>query len=291
MGAVWASPVRRRVLAVDVPAPLFWDDQTGTRAGGEADRFEVDDPSQAASLSAWYHLSYLPGTARLRVQEHNASSTRSPDSDIGRSANVAWHVAHVVLGQARGVAHAGELPGWARPRTGDADGTSAGLLFALADVDLMTGASLAGHLRVAATGSLGSDGSVTDVRMVDAKLAAARLVPIDVVFAPRFPSGAGSATLVASHLGRPDANRTIGDWLNTDGYEAAGRQAADRSGTVALVSVDDIRQALAWLCGRLGRPVTCSVAHAADAVPLGLARPYVNASVEAATNARRNGPQ
>jgi hypothetical protein len=139
---------------------------------------------------------------------------------------VAWHVAEVVLGQAHGLAQDGELPAWARPRTGDADGTSAGLLFALADVDLMTGASLAEHLRVAATGSLGSDGSVTDVRMVDAKLAAARLVPVDVVFAPHFPAGAGSATVLASHLGRPDANRTIGDWLNAAGYEAAGRGPA-----------------------------------------------------------------
>jgi hypothetical protein len=291
IGGVSASSLPGRALAVDVPAPFYWDDQTGTRSGGEADRFEVDDPSGAASLSAWYHLSYLPGTARLRVREHSPASTRSPDSDIGHSANVAWHVARVVLGSARGVAHAGELPEWARPRTGDADGTSAGSLFALADVDLMTGGSLAGHLRVAATGSLGSDGSVTAVRMVDAKLAAARLVPVDVVFAPQFPSGIGSVTVIASHLGRPAANRTIGDWLNTDGYEAAGRQAAGRSGIVALVSVDDIRQALAWLCGRLGRPVTCFVAHAAAAVPLSLARPYVTADAAPAATARRTGPQ
>ena len=288
---VSASSVPERLVAVDVPAPFLWDDQTGTRSGGEADRFEVDDASRAGRLSAWYHLSYLPGTARLRVEQHSPASTRSSDSDIGRSANVAWHVADVVLGRARGLAHAGELPGWARPRTGGADGTSAGLLFALADVDLMTGDSLVGHLRVAATGSIGSDGSVTDVRMVGAKLAAARLVPVDVVFAPQFPSGTASVTLVPSHLGRPDANRTIGDWLNTDGYEAAGRQAAGRSGTIALVGVDDIRQALAWLCGRVGQPLTCSVAHAAEAVPLSVARPYVTADANAATSAPRSGPQ
>jgi hypothetical protein len=127
--------------------------------------------------------------------------------------------------------------------------------------------------------------------MVDAKLAAARLVPVDVVFGPQFPSGSGAVTVVASHLGHPTADRTIGDWLNTDGYEAAGRQAAGRPGSIALVSVDDIRQALAWLCGRLGRPVTCLVAHAAAAVPLPLARPYATNEVTPAATARRIGPQ
>jgi hypothetical protein len=188
---------------------------------------------------------------------------------------VAWHVATVVLGRAGGLARPGELPAWARPRTGGGDGSSAGLLFALADLDLATPGALAGGLRVAATGTVGSDGAVTSVRMVEAKLAAARLIPADVMFAPELPAGTPGVTVVPSHAGWPAADRAIGDWLNTDGYEVAGRAARGSTG-IALVSVDDARQALAWLCGRTAGAVVCAVAHAAAAVPIGWARPYTH---------------
>jgi hypothetical protein len=178
-----------------------------------------------------------------------------------------------------------QLPGWARPRTGAADGTSAGVLFALADIDLLTPGSLAGDLRVAATGSIGSDGTVTAVRLVDAKVAAARLAAADVVFAPDFPTGAGPVTRVSSHGGEPTVDRAIGDWLNTGGFEAAGRAAASRSGT-ALVQIDDVRQALAWLCGRTGLRLTCDVARAAASVPLIVARPSLRSGAPAGRDVR-----
>ncbi len=167
----------------------------------------------------------------------------------------------------------GEIPGWARPRTAQLDGPSAGLLYALADLDLLTPGRLAGSLRVAATGALGSDGVVTSVRMVEAKLAAARLARADVFFAPSMPAGE-VAVAVASHQGQPAADGAIGDWLNTAGYELAGRAASAHAGEIALVPVDDVRQALAWLCGRTQQPETCAVAHAAAAVPFDAARPY-----------------
>jgi hypothetical protein len=88
------------------------------------------------------------------------------------------------------------------------------------------------------------NGTVTAVRGVDAKLAAARLAGADLVFAPDFPAGAPAATRVLSHRGRPTADRPIGDWLNTLGFEAAGRTAPTRPG-LALVQIDDVRQALA----------------------------------------------
>ena len=184
---------------------------------------------------------------------------------------MAWHVARVVLGTGDGLAHRGERPAWATAHTGAVDGSSAGLLFTLADVDLLTAGRLAGDLRVAATGTIGSDGVVTTVRMVDAKVAAARLAGADVVFAPDFDGVPGPVGAVAApHAGALDAAPTIGEWLDTAGYEAAGRRAPPH----ALVPVDDVRQALAWLCGRTGLAGTCTLAHAAAAVPPSSARPY-----------------
>jgi hypothetical protein len=99
------------------------------------------------------------------------------------------------------------------PRTGGSDGSSAGITFALADVDLLTPGHLGSGLRLAGTGTIGSDGVVTAVGGVDAKLAAARLVPADVIFASDLPSGTSSVTTVISHVGNDGPERRIGDWL------------------------------------------------------------------------------
>ena len=79
--------------------------------------------------------------------------------------------------------------------------------------------------------------------------------------------------VITSHRGMLTGDRTIGDWLNTAGYEAAGRSAA-RQPAMALVPIDDVRQAVAWLCGRTQRAGTCALAHAAGAVAIADARPY-----------------
>jgi hypothetical protein len=236
-------------------------------------------------LSTWYHLAYVAGGDRLRVYDQSLPTERGPDSAIAKSQNVAWHVATTLLDSSRAPARPGEIPDWARPRTAQLDGPSAGLLYALADLDLLTPGRLAGSLRVAATGAVGSDGVVTSVRMVDAKLAAARLAGSDVFFAPAIPAGEIGAT-VLSHQGTPAAHGAIGEWLNTAGYELAGRAASAPSGETALVPVDDVRQALAWLCGRTQRPETCAVAHAGAALPFDAARPYESPSIPRSAPAR-----
>jgi hypothetical protein len=261
---------------IDVPAPLFWDAQAHQRIGGNADRFELGDPSDATAMSTWYHLSYVVGGDRIQVHDHSALSTLGTESDIAKSENTAWHVAGTLLGGRGGIARPDEIPAWARPHTGGSDGSSAGIVFALADIDLLTPGRLAGDLRVAGTGTVGSDGVVTAVRGVDAKLAAARLARADVMFAADFPVGMPSVTRVIAHVGSDDPGRSIGDWLNAAGYESAGRRAAVHGGHLALVQIDDVRQALAWLCGRTESHIACAVAHAASSASVREARPYAH---------------
>ena len=259
---------------VDAPAPLFWDRQRNRRVGARAYRFELDDPHHGPDDSVWYHLSYVVDGDRLQVFEHNSPTTHGPDSAIAKSQNIAWHVATTLLDQTTSIAPPAEMPDWARPRTDNVNGPSGGLLYALADLDLLTPGPLAGELRVAATGAIFSDGVITAVGHVDAKLAAARLAHPDVFFAPTIPPGSGPITTVAYHQGPRTADRTIGDWLNTAGYEHAGRIAATHPDTLALVPIHDIRQALSWLCGRTQRPATCTLANTAAATPLPIARPH-----------------
>ena len=210
-------------------------------------------------------------------------------SPTSPSRNVAWHVAGALLGGPGGVARAGEVPAWARPRTAGADGTSAGIVFALADIDLLTPGRLAAGLRVAGTGSIGSDGTVTAVRGVDAKLAAARLAHADVMFAPDFPSGTGPVTTVTP----TSVATTPIDASATGSTPRATRTPAAvpprEPGHLALVQIDDARQALSWLCGRTDNPVACAVAHAAANASIRLARPYQFAPARPAADEGRPG--
>ena len=258
---------------VDVPAPWFWDEISGQRVGGRAHRFELESPGRTAGMSAWYFLAYVLGDSRLSAYEHTSPGTLGSGSVIARSQNVAWHVAVSLLGLSDGVARPGEIPDWALARTGNSNGRSAGLLFALAYLDVLTPGALAGDVRVAATGAIASDGRITRVRLVEAKLAAALLIGADVVFAPTFPAGSGDVTVIGPPNGRPSTNQTVGDLLDTDGYENAGRLAATQPGSVALVPVHDIRQALSWLCGRTQRPATCELARKAASASVADARP------------------
>ena len=157
----------------DAAAPYFWDSQDHRRAGGEADRSSSTEPARPPVIRTGSGCPSSSAATGCRCTCTTSAPSAGPDSDIAKSENVAWHVATSLLGRSSGLARPGELPSWARVRTGVTDGASAGLL-ALAYLDVLTPGPLAAGLRVAGTGAIGSDGVVTAVRMVDAKLAAAR---------------------------------------------------------------------------------------------------------------------
>ncbi len=242
-------------------------------------------------MSSWYYLTFVSGGDRLRVYEHNPCSSRGPESLIGLSENTAWHVANVLLGRASGIAAPGELPPWARARTGNANGPSAGLIFTLAELDALTPGALGDRLRIAGTGSIISDGTVIPVRMVDAKLAAARVAGVDVFFARNPPPGSGAVTVVDHHQITPRLDRTIGEQLNTASYEQAGRVAHNHPSIIAIVPVSDVRQALAWLCGRTQQDTTCILAHTASATTVAQAHPYSSSGWPPQTTPIRNSPR
>ena len=255
---------------VDVPAPQPSGTQGDIRVGGEAARMELDDAGRNDAMSAWYRLSSVDGGTRLRVFEHYASTTRGPESDIVRSEYTAWQFANQAVRSNRNYAASDVLPGWARFRTGSDTGPSAGLMFTLAYIDALTPGALVGSLRVAGTGGIGVDGVVIPVSNVEIKVAVAMLTQPDVIFTPT-PSGwVEHTTIVESeHTRNPDVGSTVGDWLNVSGYQQAGRDAANHSGTVAFVVVHDVRQALAWLCGRTANTTTCTAAHRSASIPIG----------------------
>ena len=264
----FAAPSRvGSVAAIDVPAPeQFSGTPDAPRSGGQAARLELDDAARNAALSAWYWLTYIDGGSRLRVFEHYAAATVDPTSELFQSANLAWLFANRAVGSD----DADGLPAWARFRTGDDGGPSAGLLLTLAYIDALTAGALVGNLRVAGTGAIGSDGVVIPVARVEVKVAAALLTRPDVILVPEAPKGTEHVTIVKSeHTRFPTTGHAVGESLNVSGYEQAGRDAASHPGTVAIVVVHDVRQALAYLCGRTAGATTCAVARSAANIPIG----------------------
>ncbi len=269
---VAADPARgSSVPALDIAAPqLSESPERGGRAGGEATRIELDDAGRSAGLSAWYRLAYVEGDSRLRVFEHYSATTRPATSDIVESENAAWRLANQTAAPAGSASASNRLPRSAWFRTGNDTGPSAGLMFTLAYIDLLTPGRLVGNLRVAGTGAIGRDGVVAPVSNVDVKVAAALLARPDVVFTPTASNSIEHTTIIESHHTRlPADGYTVAEWLNTQGYEQAGRDAARHPGTAAFVVVHDFRQALAFLCGRTQNTGTCSAAQRAATIPIG----------------------
>jgi hypothetical protein len=264
--------------AVDVEAPLFSVTAGQVRSGGQASRIELDDAELTAALSPWYWLAYVDGGTRLRVFDHYTAAISDPDPDMLGSERMAWRLATTVVGLS-GVASASDhLPHWARFRTGNDTGGSGGLMFTLAYIDVLTPGALVGNLRVTGSGGIGRDGVVFPVSNLEVKFAAAMLTRPDVVFTTRPPKQAKHVTVVESLPTRaPTGDYSVGEWLDVVGYQQAGRIAANHPGTVAVVVVHDLRQALAWLCGRTESATACAMARSSTSIPIGTTTARINA--------------
>ena len=273
----WSGPPATAIPAIgtttpfiDVPAPQLPDNDTAARPGGQAVR--VDVGATDGALSAWYWLDYIDNNPRLQVFEHFSASSQGPGSEIVQSQITAWQLANSVTAPEGTAAAANDVRVRPRIHTGTIDGPSAGLMFTLADIDLLTPGTLVDGLRVAGTGAIGADGVVIPVSHVDVKVAAATLAGPDVIFTPEAPTSAAHVTIVDSqHTRNPPPGHSVGEWLNVRGFQQAGREAAAHPGIVAIVVVHDLRQALAWLCGRTSTTTVCAAADRAAAISIGTA--------------------
>jgi hypothetical protein len=256
--------------AVDVPSPGFWDSEDAVGRGGQAARIELDDAELYDGMSTWYRLAYINRGTRLQVFEHSPVATVGPESDTMRIEAIAWQLANEVVEPENRSTASDHLPLWAHVRTGKTDGPSAGLMMTLAYIDLLTPGALVGDMRVAGTGGIRPDGFAFRVKGIDVKVATAMLTRPDVIFVTKPPTLIENVTIVQSQKERTPADGyTVGEWLNVTGYEQAGRDAAAHPGTAPVVVVHDLRQALAWLCGRTDGASVCALALRSEGMPIG----------------------
>lgn len=239
---------RRSVLAV--PAPAWLNDDDGDPVGARA--VLLSFATTGESLGRWWVTVWLPGTDRVEVVDRNPPSW-PPRPDRLRSDRLAWQVAHDLLDDATAPEPCGDPAAW---NSGEIHGPSAELVVVLALLDRSLPGALAGDLDVAGTGDVDALGGVHGVSGIDAKYLAARLAGADVFFAPRNPVVDG----------RPEDDpvrpRT---WWRLDAerrvvfHAWSGLLDRDRQGPRVVV-VRDVREALAYLCGRVGGPA-CDAWH------------------------------
>ena len=188
--------------------PGFWDSEDAVRRGGQAARIEFDDAELHDGMSTWYRLAYLDGGTRLQVFEHSPIATVGPESDMMRIETFAWRLANEVVDPENRSTASEQLPSWARVRTGNTDGPSAGLIMALAYIDLLTPGALVGDMRVAGTGGIRPDGLAFPVKGIDVKVATATLTRPAVIFVTRPPKSVENVTIVQSQAERIPARAT-----------------------------------------------------------------------------------
>ena len=255
---------------IDVAAPDSWGANEVARRGGVADRIELLGDDLREGSSVWYRLAYVDGGLRLQVFEDYAVAVADAESNMVESQETGWQVASQVV-EGGSDSTSAVLPAWARVRTGNDTGYSAGLMITLAYIDLLTPGALVGELRVAGTGGIGTDGVVIPAFGLGAKIAAALLTRPDVIFTTSAPTSNIEVTVIqAEHTRLVATGSSVAQWLNLVGYEQAGRIAASHDGTVAVVVVHDVRQALAYLCGRTGRASVCAAAARSATIPIGI---------------------
>ena len=135
-------------------------------------------------------------------------------------------------------------------------GDSAGLLYVLSHLQLITDGALAGDIELAATAALTAEGRLAPISAPDEKLAAAAVAGVDVVFTSTQPSADAIEAVDGRWVNVPRRTRT-GDVAADRGWDEYRSFGAERTG-LDVVGVRHVGDAVAYLCGA-GSAVACDL--------------------------------
>jgi hypothetical protein len=201
------------------------------------------------------------------VGRHDATAPRvaaspGPDSASGdgRSRQAAIDAWQAAQRAALGAVQTTQPEVW--PAVGSLHGDSAGLAYLLRYLDVLLPGDITGGVDLAATGVIGTGGSIEPIGGLDQKVAAARSAGVGVVFVPALNNLGAVPTSTSRSDDFLAAVRASGLWpwqprvVATAPYAADGAAARHRGGT-AVVALTEPVDALAWLCGYTGEAGPC----------------------------------
>jgi hypothetical protein len=151
--------------------------------------------------------------------------------------------------------------------TAPGGGSSAGITYTIAYLNVISDGAFTGNIRVAATGRLTSDGYVHPINAINEKMAAAHLADADVIFTPSTPDAEHLDTFSARHVGElfraRNTGSTLGDERRLGNYHTWGTTQPDGLDIVGIRHIADVA---AYLCGN-GATYACEVAdHYEDTI-------------------------
>jgi hypothetical protein len=246
----------RVAQVVDEPEP----DRTAPYAGGIAARVRTGDG--AAVPGGVLVLMGTPGSeVRARLYDSTPFTHRfGRHADTEASNDAARAVIEEVLG------HHVPARAFTTPPGG---GSSTGLPYAIAYLDLVTGGAFSDQVGVAATGGIDDVGYVHPVQAVDEKTAAAALAGADVLFTPSAPGHDQLDEHGARFVGELHrvrlSGRRLADERHLDRYREWG---AARPAGMDVVGVRHLGDVAAYLCGA-GSTFACDVEAAISDVVMG----------------------
>jgi hypothetical protein len=145
--------------------------------------------------------------------------------------------------------------------TAPGGGSSAGITYAIAYLNIISNGAFTGDVRVAATGQLGRKGYVHPITAIDEKTAAAHHAAADVVFTPSTPTTEHLDRYSARHVGElfraAFTNNTLAEERQLDHYHNWG---ATRPDGLDVVGVRHIADIAAYLCGT-GSNYACTITN------------------------------
>lgn len=248
-GAVGPEVVVARVDSLVV------EPESGRPVGGRLLHLASAAPTPHEHGSYWM-AAVVVGSDTVEVLTQNQS--RHPDRrEMAESDRVAHAVAATLVGEVE-PADDPSPPAWTVRNTGRIDGRSAGIVATLLTIDASTPGRLGGDLQVGGSAVVRRDGTTAPAASLAAKLDAVRLVELDVFFiAPRTTLPPG-AVVDGVRDAEPHGTAAVAEALALDDAVTLGRLHQHRT-SPALVQVDDVLQAVAYLCGRTGSGSACGL--------------------------------
>lgn len=141
-------------------------------------------------------------------------------------------------------------------------GSSAGITYAIAYLNIISDGAFTGDLVVAATGRLGPQGYVDLVDAIDEKTAAAHLAGADVLFTPTIPDAnfiEGRGARVVGELFRSrNTGSTLTEERQWNHYDQWGMDRPNND--MDVVGIRHIGDVAAYLCGA-GSDFACEFTH------------------------------
>lgn len=232
----------------DDPSPV--PDASADRVGGIAARLHVADG--AAVVGDVFVLMAAEGSQEsVRLFDETPFTHGNGTSDDAHESNLAANTTvEAITGTEIDVVDFTTAPG---------GGRSAGLTYAIGYLNMISGGSFTGGLRVAATGRLRTHGYVMPVNAIDEKTAAAHLADADVIFTPSTPTDHHRRMYGARVVGELFRAAHTGTPLRVerrlDNYTAWG---TDPPPGMDIVQVRHLADVAAYLCGS-GSNYACDI--------------------------------